>query len=115
MAYPNYGAQPSYPQPSLGHQYPVFAQPVQSSYPYAQAQQGISYGQPAPPQSVYTHDPFRQWYRQQLTTLTFNSRPIIQGLSIAAMERRDRNDWNGMTAVGEELERAIIQVRCGRL
>lgn len=27
------------------------------------------------------------------------------------MERRDRNDWNGMTAVGEELEAAIQRVR----
>jgi len=26
------------------------------------------------------------------------------------MERRDKNDWNGMTAVGEELEQAIARV-----
>lgn len=113
MAYQNYGGAPIYGHPQMQQQ---------PSYPYAQAQaqqphsqsyaQASPYTHPSAPtyQSAYHQDPFREWYRQQLSTLTFNSRPIIQNLSIQAMERRDRNDWNGMTAVGEELERAIGSV-----
>lgn len=56
-------------------------------------------------------DPFRAWYAEQLATLTFNSRQIIQNLSIEALKQRDQNNWPGMQAVSEELEQAILRVR----
>lgn len=69
--------------------------------------QGGWYGGPPQPPA----DPFRAWYAEQLGTLTFNSRPIIQGLSIEAMKQRDQGNWAGMQAISEELEQAILRVR----
>jgi pre-mRNA cleavage complex 2 protein Pcf11 len=63
-------------------------------------------GQPQPQQ-----DPFRAWYAAKLATLTFNSRAIIQDLSIEAVKQRDVNNWAGMQAIAEELETAIYRVR----
>ncbi|WVO16289.1 hypothetical protein L204_103964 [Cryptococcus depauperatus] len=76
------------------HVYPPF-QPT-PFYPPAQA----------PP---YPADSFRRQYADRLRTLTFNSRPIIQELSLMAMAARDRNDWDAMQAVVEEIELAVLR------
>lgn len=55
-------------------------------------------------------DPFRAWYSSRLRELTFNSRPIIQDLSIHAMAQRDQNNWVNMQAVVEEIEAAVLRV-----
>ncbi|BEI84132.1 hypothetical protein CcaverHIS002_0407360 [Cutaneotrichosporon cavernicola] len=65
-------------------------------------QNGWHGGPPQPPQ-----DPFRAWYADKLATLTFNSRAIIQDLSIEAVKQRDAYNWAGMNAIAEELEAAI--------
>lgn len=51
------------------------------------------YGQPSGPYqyqtahtSLYDPNAFRQFYASHLATLTFNSRPIIQNLSMIAQE-----------------------------
>jgi pre-mRNA cleavage complex 2 protein Pcf11 len=67
------------------------------------------YGAPQPP--APPADPFRAWYADRLAELTFNSRPIIQTLSLEAMNQRDQNNWNGMQAIVEEVEAAILRVR----
>lgn len=61
---------------------------------------------PAPPV-----DPYRAWYADQLAQLTFNSRPIIQHLSMQAMEQRDQRNMPGMQAIAEEIENAVLRVR----
>lgn len=59
-------------------------------------------------------DPFRGYYADRLRELTFNSRPLIQDLSVTAMSQRDQNNWEGMRAVVEEIEAATLRVcRCG--
>ncbi|OWZ60259.1 hypothetical protein LQV05_000162 [Cryptococcus neoformans] len=62
-----------------------------------------------PPPVQPTTDVFRRQYADRLRALTFNSRPIIQDLSMLAMAARDRNDWNGMQAVVEEIELAVLR------
>jgi pre-mRNA cleavage complex 2 protein Pcf11 len=59
-------------------------------------------------------DPFRTYYADRLRELTFNSRPIIQELSLLAMQQRDQNQWANMTAVVEEIEIAVYRVRIPR-
>jgi pre-mRNA cleavage complex 2 protein Pcf11 len=53
---------------------------------------------------------FREYYASRLRELTFNSRPIIQDLSMQAMAQRDQNNWPEMQALVEELELAIFRV-----
>lgn len=94
MAYSNYHAPAPYqnpPPPSGG---------------------GGGYYPPPPPvpQQHVQVDPFRSYYADRLRQLTFNSRPLIQELSIMAMQQRDRNDWNAMGAVVEEIEAAVLRV-----
>lgn len=61
-----------------------------------------------PPQ--HSVDPFRAHYAHRLRELTFNSRPIIQELSMMAMQQRDVGDWTRMRGVVEELEAAVLRV-----
>lgn len=78
------------------------------AYPAYPAYQQAPY-YPSPPVQPTT-DVFRRQYADRLRALTFNSRPIIQDLSMLAMAARDRNDWNGMQAVVEEIELAVLRV-----
>ncbi|WOO84780.1 putative protein [Vanrija pseudolonga] len=55
------------------------------------------------------HDPFRAWYAQQLAGLTFNSRPMIQNLSIEAQNRQHEGNWPAMEAIVQEIEDAILR------
>lgn len=105
MAYQNnhYGAYPP-PPPSGGggyYQPPSAPAPAPSQHHYSQP----------PTQRQSQNDPFRSYYADRLRQLTFNSRPLIQELSIMAMQQRDRGDWGNMTAVVEELEQAVLRVR----
>lgn len=74
---PNYASYPGYP-PQGGY--------ASSSY------NGYGYAQPPPPPPApvpaYPHDPtsFRQDYMGRLSQLEFNSRPIIQSLSMIAQD-----------------------------
>ncbi|WVR07050.1 hypothetical protein IAU60_004089 [Kwoniella sp. DSM 27419] len=70
--------------------------------PYHQAQY-----YPPPPQPAI--DPFRAYYADRLRQLTFNSRPLIQDLSVTAMAQRDQNNWEGMATVVEEIEQAVLR------
>lgn len=102
MSYPAYGLPPA---PGSRYGYPAAAAPHPvAPAPYA-ATAPSPYMPPAP--TPYLTEQFRQHYRHILSTLTFNSRPIIQNASILALERRNAHDWDGMTAVAQELERAI--------
>lgn len=74
---------------------------------YPAYQQALYY---PPPPVQPTTDVFRRQYADRLRALTFNSRPIIQDLSMLAMAARDRNDWDGMQAVVEEIELAVLRV-----
>ncbi len=65
------------------------------------------YYPPIPPPPV---DPFRGYYADRLRALTFNSRPIIQDLSVLANGQREQNNWDGMRAVVEEIEAATLRV-----
>jgi pre-mRNA cleavage complex 2 protein Pcf11 len=65
---------------------------------------------PAPPALAGSYDPFRAYYADRLRELTFNSRPLIQELSVLAMQQRDQNHWGNMTAVVEEIEGAVYRV-----
>jgi pre-mRNA cleavage complex 2 protein Pcf11 len=70
--------------------------------------------QPTPsytPPPAVAHDPFRSYYADRLRQLTFNSRPLIQELSVMAMQQRDGNNWDAMKAVVEEIENAVLRVR----
>lgn len=105
MAYPYQyqGAGPSSYQPPSAYHPPPPPPPPQH--------QSVNYGPPSvgyPPAQHY--DPFRAWYAARLTELTFNSRPIIQELSLTAMQQRDAQHWGNMTAVVEEIEAAIYRV-----
>lgn len=71
---------------------------------YGQPQYGGYYEAQPPP------DPFRAWYAARLAELTFNSRQIIQHLSLEAMKMRDQNNWTAMQAVVEEIEQAVFRV-----
>lgn len=98
MGYPAYGL-----PPAARPQHYAYAPPVAPApHPVGAAS---PYMPPAP--TPYLTEQFRQHYRQVLSTLTFNSRPIIQNASILALERRNAHDWDGMTAVAQELEQAI--------
>ncbi|KAK6910080.1 hypothetical protein I203_104109 [Kwoniella mangroviensis CBS 8507] len=55
------------------------------------------------------HDPFRAYYADRLRQLTFNSRPIIQDLSMMAGAQRDQNNWDGMNAIVQEIEEATLR------
>jgi pre-mRNA cleavage complex 2 protein Pcf11 len=63
-----------------------------------------------PPPPAAPSDPFRAYYADRLRELTFNSRPIIQELSVMAMQQRDQGSWSGMRAVVEEIENAVARV-----
>ncbi len=65
------------------------------------------YYPPPPPPPI---DPFRGYYADRLRELTFNSRPIIQDLSVMAMAQRDQHNWEGMRTVVEEIEAAVLKV-----
>lgn len=82
------------------HAYPPPV-PSQSLYP------AYGYAPPQPPV-----DPFRGYYADRLRELTFNSRPLIQELSMMAMQQRNGNNWSGMHAVVEEIEAAVLRVGC---
>ncbi|WWC89316.1 uncharacterized protein L201_004237 [Kwoniella dendrophila CBS 6074] len=75
------------------------------NYPYQQQQQQGGGYYPPPPQ----HDPFRAYYADRLRQLTFNSRPIIQDLSMMAGQQRDQNNWEGMNTVVQEIEEATLR------
>jgi len=68
---------------------------------------GNMYHQP----QQHHHDPYRAWYAARLAELTFNSRPIIQNLSMEAMRQRDESNWPAMQAITEEIEAAVLRVR----
>lgn len=78
----------------------------QNHHPYQPPQQ--QQHAPAPAPSPVTG--FRSYYADRLRQLTFNSRPLIQELSIMAMQQRDSHDWNAMGAVVEEIESAVLRV-----
>jgi pre-mRNA cleavage complex 2 protein Pcf11 len=69
-----------------------------------------------PPAAAYYNppvapiDPFRAYYADRLRELTFNSRPLIQDLSVMAMQQRDQGNWPGMRVVVEEIETAVLRV-----
>ncbi|KIJ56625.1 hypothetical protein M422DRAFT_22777 [Sphaerobolus stellatus SS14] len=59
---------------------------------YVQPSTSYQYQQPSHSSSLYDPNAFRQFYAGQLTTLTFNSRPIIQSLSMLAQEYSRMSD-----------------------
>ena len=61
-------------------------------------------------QSQAPYDPFRQDYAARLRELTFNSRPLIQDLSVRAKAQSDQHNWTTMKAVVEEIEAAVLRV-----
>jgi len=84
--------------------------------PVPQNGAGNYYQQPlppprAPPPAVAQDDRFRPYYADRLRQLTFNSKPLIQELSVMAMQQRDGNNWDTMKAVVEEIETAVLRVR----
>jgi pre-mRNA cleavage complex 2 protein Pcf11 len=114
-----YNYQNPYPPPLQQPRYPTPPQPQQQQY----HQQPI-YAHPPPPipqphhhsqsqtQTQIPYDPFRQDYAERLRQLTFNSRPLIQDLSMRAMAQRDQHNWSTMKAVVEEIEAAVLRVCC---
>ncbi|WVQ99414.1 hypothetical protein IAU59_006547 [Kwoniella sp. CBS 9459] len=88
------------------------------AYQYPPYQQGGHYPPQPQAQPQYQHqqhlqqppvDPFRAYYADRLRQLTFNSRPLIQDLSVTAMSQRDQNNWEGMKIVVEEIESAVLR------
>ncbi|ODN79785.1 hypothetical protein L202_03693 [Cryptococcus amylolentus CBS 6039] len=78
------------------------------AYPSYPAYQQAPY-YPPPVATQPPADLFRRQYADRLRALTFNSRPIIQDLSMLALAARDRNDWEGMQIVVEEIEMAVLR------
>ena len=102
MAYQGYHQQSSYgPPPPHNSYYP----PPPPQHQYHQQQQ-------QPPQ--YPVEPsvehFRMDYAGRLSQLTFNSRPIIQDLSIIAMQERDKRSMAKMQVIVQEIEAALQRV-----
>ncbi|WWC61879.1 uncharacterized protein I303_104464 [Kwoniella dejecticola CBS 10117] len=91
QAYPPYQQQPPQ-QGGTGPYYPPPPGQIHGHIP------------PGPP-----HDPFRAYYADRLRQLTFNSRPIIQDLSMMAGAQRDQNNWEGMNTVVQEIEEATLR------
>ncbi|KAJ9112520.1 hypothetical protein QFC22_006277 [Naganishia vaughanmartiniae] len=93
-----------------------FIQPVHHSYgqqvppgfqqPFVPPQQQQQPLTQQPETQTRTHQ-FREWYTHHLSTLTFNSRPIIDRLSMAAWDRSREGDWDGMRVVGDCLRGAL--------
>ncbi|WWC70199.1 uncharacterized protein I206_104149 [Kwoniella pini CBS 10737] len=79
--------------------------------PYQQQipQQGGQGSYYPPSHVVPPHDPFRAYYSDRLRQLTFNSRPIIQDLSMMAGAQRDQNNWEGMNMIVQEIEEATLR------
>ncbi|KAK4684460.1 hypothetical protein P7C73_g5713, partial [Tremellales sp. Uapishka_1] len=73
-------------------------------YAYPAAPQPTYYQPPPPPV-----DPFRAYYSDRLRELTFNSRPLIQDLSMQAMYQRDQQNWDAMRTIVEEIDRAVAR------
>lgn len=103
---PPYPPQPAYP--TQHQQYPT-QHPHQPSYaatpPLHPTQPPYQQSQPPAP-----YDPFRQDYAQRLRELTFNSRPLIQDLSVRAKAQSDQHNWSTMKAIVEEIEAAVLRV-----
>lgn len=123
MSYPySYkNSQPAF-QPNRG--YPAnngYNTPPTHNYGYQQPQHqpqqplhysGGGYNQPpAPVQNRSPVEAFRGYYADRLRELTLNSRPLIQDLSIMAMQQRDNGNWDNMAGVVEEIEIAVYRVR----
>ncbi|ORX36639.1 hypothetical protein BD324DRAFT_626645 [Kockovaella imperatae] len=96
--------------------YPGYQPPYQGQPPPSAPPQQPFYGRHPPPNpqvltpsysGTQTVEQFRMEYAGRLSTLTFNSRPIIQDLSILAMQERDRRDWAKMNVVVQEIEAAV--------
>jgi pre-mRNA cleavage complex 2 protein Pcf11 len=107
---PPYGGQGQAPYAGHASQggYPPY-----NARPNVPAGGGYGYPTPAPPQQPQAQppsDPFRAYYAGRLRELTFNSRPIIQDLSLIAMQQRDAGNWPNMNAVVEEIEGAVLRV-----
>jgi hypothetical protein len=101
-------------------------QPPRQAYPSAPGPGGGPGGYYAPPQPPTSApafqaqlqpqpqppvDPFRSYYADRLRQLTFNSRPLIQELSVLAMQQRDAQHWPNMQSIVEEIEAAVLRVR----
>ncbi|WVF71472.1 hypothetical protein IAT40_006277 [Kwoniella sp. CBS 6097] len=97
----------------MAYQYPSYQQqgghyPLQHQQPYAHQHQHHQYQQQQHQQQPAV-DPFRAYYADRLRQLTFNSRPLIQDLSVMAMTQRDENNWEAMKIVVEEIEAAVLR------
>ncbi|RSH87338.1 hypothetical protein EHS25_003247 [Saitozyma podzolica] len=99
-------------------------QPPRQAYPSAPGPGGGPGGYYAPPQPPTSApafqaqlqpqpqppvDPFRSYYADRLRQLTFNSRPLIQELSVLAMQQRDAQHWPNMQSIVEEIEAAVLR------
>lgn len=115
MDYNNYRAPSAQQQQQYGG-YPPYNAHVHAPPPPPTHHAQHAYGYNAPPQPapVAPADPFRAYYASRLRDLTFNSRPIIQDLSMMAMQQRDAGNWANMQAVVEEIETAVLRVGCGQ-
>jgi pre-mRNA cleavage complex 2 protein Pcf11 len=125
MSYPYaFNAQPAYPPQNRGYGNNGYntpptgfqAPPPQQQQPHynGSASYNHGYSQPPPAQAGAGRSPveaFRAYYADRLKELTFNSRPLIQDLSIMAMQQRDNGNWDNMAGVVEEIEIAVYRVR----